>query len=203
MKYFFKQGQDLGQTQFNRERLILAAIQELEQLYYMMDTQFEGIYQSEAIERKRMYGSNEIHLPSKKQTVRLPGLQRKEIEALLDKLSKQKPAVFRKGIKFYQETDNENLVPGDVIFLTRGDIVPADVRVIFERELAINQKLFTRDDTPVKKLTSIKDYTCTMASSTGLPNICLMGTTVVEGMALGVVLGTGKSTYLYKMLTSD
>ena len=135
MKYIFNFENKEKPIRFNREKLLLSALQKPEQLYYMMDTQYEGIYQAEALERKRSYGSNSFQMLLKKSSFRLLEDRKEQICKALSTLSGQKTSVFRKGFHFYSEVDSEELVPGDVVFISRGDIVPSDLRIVFSRKI--------------------------------------------------------------------
>ena len=204
MKHLLKHKFGESARPYNRERLIWAALQDIHQLFFMMDTRMEGLYPAEASERRKDYGANV--LPQKvmdKAVVHTAfplGVTQQDVEMLLKQLSQQKVAVFRSGMDIYVEVDIASLVPGDIIFVSFGDIVPADVRILHARELLVNQYLMTGDRQVTVKSSSMDGFACTMSSITGLPNICLMGTTVIGGMARAVVIGTGSATYLGKML---
>ncbi len=88
----------------------------------------------------------------------------------------------------------QNVVPGDLIKLAAGDIIPADLRIISCKDLFVSQSSFTGEATPVEKQpTNYKD------NLFELENICFMGSTVISGSAIGIVIATGKSTYLGSM----
>lgn len=88
----------------------------------------------------------------------------------------------------------EQLVPGDIIKLASGDMIPADVRLIASKDVFVSQASLTGESLPVEKFD-----TCPAESLQGspldLPNICFMGTNVVSGTAQAVVVATGGSTY--------
>ena len=102
--------------------------------------------------------------------------------------------VLRKGHSA-TEVDIKKIVPGDVIFLSAGDMIPADGRVLQSKDLFISQSMLTGESMPVEKrdlpLISVADK-----SITDLENICFMGTNVQSGSATMLVLETGKNTYL-------
>ncbi len=98
--------------------------------------------------------------------------------------------VFRDGIR--QEIKLPELVPGDVIFLSAGDIAPADCRVISAKDLFINQSALTGESFPVEKTSnSVKAKT---GSTVDWSNYCFMGTSAVSGTASAVVVKTGSAT---------
>jgi Mg2+-importing ATPase len=84
----------------------------------------------------------------------------------------------------------EQLVPGDIVHLAAGDMIPADLRVISAKDLYINQAAMTGESMPVEKGAEAQ---AARAGSPGeLRNICLMGTDVVSGSATAVVVLTGR-----------
>jgi Mg2+-importing ATPase len=85
------------------------------------------------------------------------------------------------------------LVPGDVIAFAAGDKVPADVRLIKADNMMIDQSLFSGSSLPVKKHAEA-DF-ANASNSIDLENICLMGSSVVCGSGVGVVLLTGTRTW--------
>ncbi len=109
----------------------------------------------------------------------------------LKSLVKTRVTVFRQN-RFF-EVDLKNICPGDIIKLSAGDIIPADVRLIESKDLYVNQSLLTGESLPVEKLDKEKNPN---AHPLNLKNICLMGTNVETGYALAVVVQTGKNTYL-------
>ena len=92
-----------------------------------------------------------------------------------------------------KEIGLKEVVPGDIIVFSAGDIVPADVRLIHSKELFINQSLLTGEPLPVEKHFSIPSLNITNALE--LPNLCFAGTNVESGTAKAVVVATGSDTY--------
>ncbi len=98
--------------------------------------------------------------------------------------------VLRDGVK--QEIKLPEIVPGDVIYLSAGDIAPADSRVIAAKDLFINQSALTGESFPVEKVaTSVKGKPEALIDWS---NYCFMGTSVVSGTASAVVVKTGGAT---------
>ncbi|AOG60100.1 Mg(2+) transport ATPase, P-type [Spiroplasma helicoides] len=95
-----------------------------------------------------------------------------------------------KLIKEAKSIDSEDLVPGDLVYLSNGDLIPADIRIVWSNNLYLNQSSLTGESFPVQKkeTNSNKEYL-------EFENICFTGTNVVSGSALGVVLSTAKYTY--------
>ncbi|NNG64114.1 magnesium-translocating P-type ATPase, partial [Pseudomonas fragi] len=101
------------------------------------------------------------------------------------------------------EIPMRNLVAGDIVQLSAGDMIPADIRLIESRDLFISQAVLTGEALPVEKYDTLGDVTQKSASGMAadqsnlldLPNICFMGTNVVSGTARAVVVATGPRTY--------
>ncbi len=85
------------------------------------------------------------------------------------------------------------LVPGDVIVLSAGDMIPADCRVLSAKDLFVSQAAMTGESMPVEKFPLQRDMKA--ISPMELDNILFMGTNVVSGSATAVVLATGNHTY--------
>src|SRR5690606_5941698 len=101
-------------------------------------------------------------------------------------------AVKRKGMDV-KEIEIEEIVPGDVVYLAAGDMIPADLRIISSKDLFVNQATLTGESEPVEKYPILKNDKVNQdnLTLTDLNNICFMGTSVVSGSAMGVVLLTG------------
>lgn len=110
--------------------------------------------------------------------------------------------VYRDG-KLIQIPQNQ-VVPGDIVHLGAGDMLPADIRFIQTRDTFIAQSALTGESTPVEKFShTLNDK---HMSLTDLENIGFMGSNMISGSARGVVLATGDSTYFGAMagsLTGD
>ncbi len=102
-----------------------------------------------------------------------------------------------------REVPMRDLVAGDIVQLSAGDMIPADIRLIESRDLFISQAVLTGEALPVEKYDTLGDVTQKSAHSPAadqgnlldLPNICFMGTNVVSGRAKAVVVATGARTY--------
>ena len=96
-----------------------------------------------------------------------------------------------------REVPTQELVPGDAVCLSAGDLIPADVRLLFAKDLFVAQAALTGEALPVEKGdTAIGDPAVPGAQSVlELLNLCLTGTTVVSGTAWALVLATGSRTY--------
>lgn len=99
-----------------------------------------------------------------------------------------------------REIDLKFAVPGDLVHLSAGDIVPADLRLINSKDLFINQSLLTGESLPVEKHVDLPLEK--VDNPLELQNICFMGTNVESGTALGIVLKTGSNTYFGSLAKS-
>ena len=90
----------------------------------------------------------------------------------------------------------EKVVPGDIVHLSAGSMIPADIMLIDSKDLFVNQSVFTGESVPVEK---VAQNTNDAKEIFSIPNICLMGSSVVSGGATGVVIDTGFTTYLGRM----
>jgi P-type Mg2+ transporter len=84
------------------------------------------------------------------------------------------------------------IVPGDVVDLFAGDMIPADLRIISCKDLFINQASLTGESFPIEKICVPIQTNSNSASE--LRNIAFMGSSVVSGTALGIVIKTGMYT---------
>ncbi|WP_207266368.1 magnesium-translocating P-type ATPase [Pseudomonas sp. GW101-3H06] len=85
------------------------------------------------------------------------------------------------------------LVPGDLIVLSAGDMIPADGRVLSAKDLFVSQAAMTGESMPVEKVP--RRQGSDSLNPLDLDNIVFMGTNVVSGTAMAVILTTGNSTY--------
>jgi Mg2+-importing ATPase len=93
-----------------------------------------------------------------------------------------------------KEIDIKDIVPGDIVFLSAGDMIPADCRLIQSKDLFVSQATLTGESLPLEKRESaVAD--ADKKSPLDLDNICFMGTNVVSGTATAIVVTTGNHTY--------
>lgn len=101
------------------------------------------------------------------------------------------------------EIPMRELVVGDIVRLSAGDMIPADIRLIESRDLFVSQAALTGEAIPVEKydtLSAVAEKSAMVVASDqmdmlDLPNVCFMGTNVVSGSATAVVVATGARTY--------
>ena len=99
-----------------------------------------------------------------------------------------------------EEVSLKMLVPGDIIRLAAGDMVPADIRVLAAKDLFLNQAALTGEALPVEKKSA--QVLADIGNPLDLPNICFLGSSVVSGSATAVVIYTGSKTYFGSLAVS-
>ncbi|GGX61827.1 magnesium-translocating P-type ATPase [Streptomyces hiroshimensis] len=102
------------------------------------------------------------------------------------------------------EIPMDRVVVGDVVSLSAGDLVPADLRLLTAKDLMVGQAALSGESLPVAKAdTRTHDYgQSTTTDPVEADNLCLMGTSVTSGTATGVVVATGADTYFGSMAGS-
>ncbi|WP_100488426.1 magnesium-translocating P-type ATPase [Sporolactobacillus pectinivorans] len=101
-------------------------------------------------------------------------------------------AAVSRGEEGKKEVPLAEIVPGDIVFLAAGDMIPADVRVIACKDLFVSQSSLTGESEPLEKYDrSVKDDS---QNPLDLPNLAFMGSNVVSGSATCIVLATGDYT---------
>ncbi|WP_288436551.1 magnesium-translocating P-type ATPase [uncultured Chryseobacterium sp.] len=93
-----------------------------------------------------------------------------------------------------KEIEITEIVPGDIIILSAGDMVPADCRILKSKDLFISESILTGEALPVEK-SALPIKEAKERNPLSLQNICFMGTNVVSGSATVVVANTGIFTY--------
>lgn len=203
----------------NKDLLIEIATRDVKSVFAYFKTTRDGLSIKEAQKRMHVYGKNE--LPSKRAILfdvmmklceMLPGFTKQRVHnqnqceivmVTVSRIEGCTTAEMNSESKI-MKPPVEELVPGDMIFLSAGDTVPADVRIIFAEDLLVNESVLTGKETNVEKFEScyllerkrfiplkrMKDY-----NPLQLENVCFKGTHVVNGSAKAVVVSTGKNTY--------
>ncbi len=99
-----------------------------------------------------------------------------------------------------REVPLAQIVPGDIVKLAAGDMIPADLRLLSCKDLFLTQSSLTGESFPVEK------FDAPEPADSRLPlerkNICFLGTSVESGSATGVVGATGTNTYLGGMASA-
>ena len=113
----------------------------------------------------------------------------REVEKLMEMVTTQ-TTVYRNGKP--KEVNINELVPGDIVDLFAGDMIPADLRILSCKDLFLNQATLTGESMPLEKTS--KPLGKKPGSITEMTNIAFMGSSVVSGTGLGVVVKTGLYT---------
>ncbi|MBA8883044.1 magnesium-translocating P-type ATPase [Dokdonella fugitiva] len=107
---------------------------------------------------------------------------------------RRRPAAGADGVRVPAakvEVAIDQLVPGDVVHLAAGHMIPADLRLVAAKDLFVNQSSLTGESMPVEKFAAAdRDATAPLEAR----NLCFMGSNVVSGSALGVIVATGART---------
>jgi Mg2+-importing ATPase len=118
--------------------------------------------------------------------------------AELKAMVSNRATVIRNGEE--KEIPLKMLAPGDIVRLSAGDMIPADVRVLSAKDLFLNQSALTGEALPVEKNPdpAPKD----IKNPLDLANLCFLGSNVVSGTAAAVVIHTGDKTYFGSLAAS-
>lgn len=110
---------------------------------------------------------------------------------LLKKYLMSKTEVLRDGE--FISINSKEIVPGDIVHLSIGDIVPADIRILKSKNLSADEAMLTGESVPVEK----KEFAVTKKD--GKAHLLFMGTTITSGNCYGLVVFTGKNTEFGKI----
>lgn len=102
-------------------------------------------------------------------------------------------AITREGQT--NEISMENVVPGDLLTLETGDMIPADAVLIWTKDLFVNQSSLTGESMPVEKFAEVEQKTAEQSSAVEMSNLVFMGTDVLSGQAKAIILKTGQNTF--------
>ncbi|MCL2651893.1 MAG: cation-transporting P-type ATPase, partial [Candidatus Azobacteroides sp.] len=99
-----------------------------------------------------------------------------------------------------QEIPLGEVVVGDIVHLSAGDMIPADMRIIRAKDFFVSQSALTGESVAVEKLPNAESKEC--GSLTESTNLAFMGANVVSGSATGIVVVTGNGTIFGEMARS-
>uniref|UniRef100_UPI00359F4F85 HAD-IC family P-type ATPase n=1 Tax=Jeotgalibaca arthritidis TaxID=1868794 RepID=UPI00359F4F85 len=113
----------------------------------------------------------------------------------LKELIETTTSVTREGVT--QEIPIDEIVPGDIVNLSTGDMIPADARLIWAKDLFVNQSSLTGESLPVEKYvaTDVQDRDPNTVTALDFENLAFMGTDVLSGQGKVLVLKTGEATF--------
>lgn len=113
----------------------------------------------------------------------------------LKSLIETKALVLRNGKE--EKIALNQITVGDIVILSAGDIIPADLKIIEAKDLYVSQSTLTGESEASRKVVNLEDNK--IETITDLNNICFMGTNVTSGYAKAVVIKTGDNTYFGKI----
>ncbi len=123
-----------------------------------------------------------------------------EVAARLRAMVKTTASVRRAnphGHADFAEIPIETLVAGDIVRLSAGDMIPADLRLLEAKDLFVNQSTLTGEAMPTEKYAhACSDH---IDDPFDVPNVCFMGANVVSGYATGIIVRTGAQTFFGKL----
>lgn len=108
-----------------------------------------------------------------------------------------KASVYRNGK--ITKVPLQDVTIGDVVSLSAGDLIPADLRIIEAKDLYVIQSSLTGESDAVKKVVETENAKKDLDEITDLDNICFMGTNVMSGTGKGIVFKVGDGTYFGKV----
>jgi magnesium-transporting ATPase (P-type) len=103
--------------------------------------------------------------------------------------------ILRAGVR--DSVRAEILTVGDIVFLEKGNIISADIRIIESNNLTVNERNITSNDLDVRKYNTRIDRVKTLSE---INNMVFRGTRVTGGRAVGVVVGIGNDTQIGRLL---
>lgn len=115
------------------------------------------------------------------------------LKAMVSNTSTVLRVINEKGENGWVELPGDQLVPGDIIKLSAGDMIPADLRVIQARDLFVAQASLTGESLPVEKVAHTRETR--QNNPLECDTLCFMGTNVVSGTAQAMVIATGAHTW--------
>ncbi|MDN4594599.1 cation-translocating P-type ATPase [Polycladomyces subterraneus] len=128
-------------------------------------------------------------------------MQERKAEKVVEALNQYQPpvtCVIRKGQTV--ETSGTDLVPGDVVCLKAGDRVPADLRLLLSWNLEVNESVLTGESVAVRKSPEPVSADSPLSDRN---NMLYMGTDVIRGKGIGIVVNTGSQTEMGRVLSGN
>ena len=117
--------------------------------------------------------------------------------AKLSDMIRTTTSVIRPDSETQKEIPLDEVVVGDIVNLSAGDMIPADIRIIFSKDLFISPSSLTGESNPVEKTS--KTIEKAVGSITDASDLAFMGSNVVSGSAVGIVAAVGNDTIFGKV----
>lgn len=102
-------------------------------------------------------------------------------------------AITRNGVT--KEIPMDEVVPGDILTLATGDMIPADAVLIWTKDLFVNQSSLTGESMPIEKFLPENKIDNADETAFDLSNLVFMGTDVLSGQGKAIILKTGQATF--------
>lgn len=92
-----------------------------------------------------------------------------------------------------KEIPMEDIVQGDIIHLSAGDMIPADIKIIEAKDLFVSQSALTGESEAIEKTSKVNNEKTSILQ---MDNLAFMGSNVISGSAKGIIITTGNDTML-------
>ena len=166
----------------------------VEQTYEALHTSEDGLSDEEAAKRLSEYGRNDLRQKQQKSVWRMIWEQLTDVMVIILIIA----AVFSLVMSFFEDGEGlSELVPGDIVYLEDGCIVPADIRIIEDANMKVQEAALTGESVP-----SEKDGPTVLPEDAPLGdrvNMAYSSSIVMYGNATGIVVGTGMHTEVGKI----
>ncbi|MDR0320676.1 MAG: hypothetical protein LBI28_04165 [Treponema sp.] len=171
-----------------RTRMQFAATAGTEELFEKLVTGLNGIHEAFVVDYRDEYGNNKLSFGKR------VSLSKKFDKTVFNPYAPIN--VQRQGAGEIKIPLGE-VVVGDIVHLSAGDMIPADMRILKAKDLFVNQSALTGENTAVEKFpaTDQKKHD----RLTKISNLAFLGSTVFSGSAIGVVVAVGDDTIFGEM----
>lgn len=169
-----------------KKRIGWSATTSINEVLLSLNSTVSGLDDVQVRKNRMIYGKNQTSEDKNKNIIHI----------ILESINQPTCNVIRKNMNLIS-IPNKDLVVGDIVHLSEGDVVPADLRVIESNGLMVDETSIEKDRKSVKKISGI--CLCELEKVTDYKNIVLMGSNVTKGSADAVVLSVGDHTILETM----
>ena len=164
-----------------KKRIGWSATTSVKEVLRSLNSTLNGLDDVQIRRNRMIYGKNQ----------KADDIHKNIIQVILESLNQPTCNVIRKDVNLINIPSKE-LVVGDIVHLSEGDIVPADLRVIESNGLTVDETPINKDRKSIIKNAGI--CLCELENVTDYQNIVLMGCNVTKGTAEAVVLSVGSHT---------